>query len=423
MKYSEMNIEQPVLQAIKELGFEEPTEIQSKTIPLIKEGKDVIGQSETGSGKTAAFGIPILEKAVPGHSIQALIVAPTRELAEQIGKHLRDLAKHKKIHITVVYGGVGYESQINNMRNSEIIVGTPGRLLDHIRNGYLFLGHLKTFVLDEADKMFEMGFIEDVREILNHTPEKKQMLMFSATVNYDVEQLIKSYMANPVLIRTKSFVEQGLLKQCFYDVPRQDKFSLLFHLIHKEKPKLAIVFCGTRRQVDFVSRSLQRNGVNAMPLHGGLSQAKRNEIMDSFRGGKLHILVASDVAARGLDIKNVTHIFNYSIPKTPKEYVHRVGRTARMGNEGVAINLLDELDYQNFNRVLEDQRIQVEQLQLPSFQRIAVAPPRMDTRSGFGNREFGDRKFGNRNYQTDNRRPRYGGGSNYRAPRNQSSWR
>ena len=421
MKYSEMNIDKDILKAVHELGFEEPTEIQSKAIPIIKEGKDFIGQSETGSGKTAAFGIPILERVVAGHSVQALIVAPTRELVEQIGKNLRDFSKHKKIHITVVYGGVGYDQQINNMRNSEIIVGTPGRLLDHLRNGYLFLGHLKIFVLDEADKMFDMGFIDDVRELINHMPEKKQMLMFSATVNQDVEQLIKSYMANPVLIRTKSYVEQSLLKQYFYDVPRQDKISLLFHLINKDKPQLAIVFCSTRRQVDFVARSLQKNGVNSMPLHGGLSQSKRNEIMDGFRAGKLNILVASDVASRGIDIKNVTHIFNYGVPKTPKEYVHRVGRTARMGNEGVAINLLDETDYQNFNRVLEDHSIKVEQLQLPTFQRIHVAPPRMETREGFGGRVFGDRRFGNNN-QSGDRRPRYGGGSNYR-PRHSVKYR
>ncbi len=427
MKYSEMNLDKDLLKAIHEMGFEEPTDIQSKAIPLVKEGKDVIGQSETGSGKTAAFGLPILEKVVPGSSVQAIIIAPTRELAEQIGKHLRDFAKHKKLHITVIYGGVGYEQQINNMRNSEIIVGTPGRLLDHIRNGFLYLGHIKTFVLDEADKMFEMGFIEDIREILNHTPAKKQMLMFSATVNYDVEQLIKSYMVNPVLIRTKSYVEQSLLKQYYYDVPRQDKFSLLYHLLKKDNPKLAIVFCSTRRQVDFISRSLQRNGVNAMPLHGGLSQAKRNDIMDSFRAGKLNILVASDVAARGIDIKDVTHIFNYGIPKTPKEYVHRVGRTARMGNEGVAINLLDEMDYQNFNRVLEDHSIKVDQLPLPSFQRMQMAQPSFSDRGQrgqFGNRGgFGDNRGSGDNRMGGGRPPRYGGGNNFRPTRYSSHYR
>ncbi len=380
MKYSELNIQEPILKAITELGFEEPTEIQRKSIPIIREGKDVIGQSETGSGKTAAFGIPILEKIVEGGSIQALIIAPTRELAEQIAKHMKDFSKYRKTHIAVVYGGVGYEQQINNIKRAEIVVGTPGRLLDHLRNGYLFLGYLKTVVLDEADKMFEMGFIEDVGEILSHTPKKRQTLMFSATVSYEVQKLIESQTDHPVLIKTKDYVEKGLLKQVFYDVPRDQKFSLLIHLIQKENPKLGIVFCATRRQVDFISKNLYRNGINSMPLHGGLSQSKRNSIMEDFRGGKLHILVASDVAARGLDIKNVTHIFNFSIPKTPKEYIHRIGRTARMGNNGIAINLLDPADYENFNRVLSDHTIQVEQLSLPMFKKVPLIIERFGDR-------------------------------------------
>lgn len=406
-----MNIDPNIVKAIKEIGFEEPTEIQAKSIPLIKEGKDIIGQSETGSGKTAAFGIPILEKMVEGHSVQALIVAPTRELVEQIAKNFRDYSKYRKTHIAIVYGGVGYEQQIHNMRKAEVVVGTPGRLLDHLRNGYLFLGHLKIVVLDEADKMFEMGFIEDIRDILNHTPETKQTLMFSATVNYEIQQLIQSYMKHPVLIKTKDYVHTSLLKQVYYDVPRPRKFSLLVHLIKADKPKLAIVFCATRRQVDFVSNNLSRNGINAMPLHGGLSQARRNSIMDDFRANKLHVLVASDVAARGLDIKDVTHIFNYNIPKTPKEYIHRIGRTARMGSSGLAINLLDEGDYENFSRVLADHTIRVDQIQLPNFQPL----PTMVHRDSFS-RPSG--RFGNNQYEGMRSHSRYGNrGNSYRAPR------
>lgn len=410
MKYSELNIQEPILEAITEMGFEEPTEIQEKAIPMIREGKDVIGQSETGSGKTAAFGIPILEKIVEGASIQALIIAPTRELVEQIAKNLKDFSKHKKTHIAIVYGGVGYENQIHNIKRAEIIVGTPGRLLDHLRNGNLFLGYLKTAVLDEADKMFEMGFIEDVTEILSHTPKNRQTLMFSATVSDQIHQLIQSQMKQPVLVKTKEYVEKALLKQVFYDVPREQKFSLLVHLIQKEKPTLGIVFCATRRQVDLVSKNLYRNGVNSMPLHGGLSQPKRNQIMEDFRSGKLHILVASDVAARGLDIKNVTHIFNFSIPKTPKEYIHRIGRTARMGNSGIAINLLEPLDYENFNRVQEDHTIHVEQLSLPQMKRLPFFVER---------REEGFRPYGRgiQSHQRSFSGSRYGGGSSYRTPR------
>ena len=415
MKYSELNIQEPILKSIAEMGYEEPTEIQSKAIPIIREGKDLIGQSETGSGKTAAFGIPILEKIIEGGSIQALIVAPTRELVEQIARNLKEYSKHKKTHIAIIYGGVGYEHQIQNIRKAEIIVGTPGRLLDHLRNGNLFLGYLKTAVLDEADKMFEMGFIEDVQEILRHTPKNRQTLMFSATVSDQIQQLIETQMRRPVLIKTKEYVEKSLLKQVYYDVPREQKFSLLVHLIGKEKPTLGIVFCATRRQVDFVSKNLYRNGINSMPLHGGLSQPKRNQIMDDFRSGKLHILVASDVAARGLDIKNVSHIFNFSIPKTPKEYIHRIGRTARMGNSGIAINLLDQTDYENFNRVQQDHTIQVEQMQLPQFKKLAFVVERRE--GGFGARPYGSGGFHQNNFNRGSGNSRYGGGNRFRAPR------
>ncbi|MBI5061762.1 MAG: DEAD/DEAH box helicase [Candidatus Aenigmarchaeota archaeon] len=384
MKYSEMKVEEHILKAITDLGFDEPTEIQD-------------------------FGIPIIEKIVDGASIQALIVAPTRELAEQISRNLKEYSKYRKTHVAIVYGGVGYEQQIFNIRKAEIVVGTPGRLLDHLRNGNLFLNYVKTVVLDEADKMFEMGFIEDVQEILSHTPKNRQTLMFSATVSYEIQKLIETQMKSPALIKTKEYVEKSLLKQVFYDVPREQKFSLLVHLIQKENPTLGIVFCATRRQVDFVSRNLYRNGVNSMPLHGGLSQAKRNSIMDDFRAGKLHILVASDVAARGLDIKNVSHIFNFSIPKTPKEYIHRIGRTARMGMSGIAVNLLDQADYDNFNRVLEDHTIQVEQLPLPNFKRLAFITQRPSEERPF------NRGFGRRDSSMDSR-PRYGNMNRYRPP-------
>ncbi len=409
MELSKMKIQEPILKAITELGYEEPTEIQEKSIPLIREGKDVIGQSETGSGKTAAFGIPIIEKIVEGASIQALIVAPTRELAEQIARNLKEYSKYKKTHVAIVYGGVGYEQQIFNIRKAEIVVGTPGRLLDHLRNGNLFLNYVKTVVLDEADKMFEMGFIEDVQEILSHTPKHRQTLMFSATVSYEIQKLIETQMKSPVLIKTREYVEKSLLKQVFYDVPREQKFSLLVHLIQKENPTLGIVFCATRRQVDFVSKNLYRNGVNSMPLHGGLSQAKRNSIMDGFRAGKLHILVATDVAARGLDIKNVSHIFNFNIPKTPKEYIHRIGRTARMGNSGIAVNILDQTDYDNFNRVLEDHTIQVEQLPLPNFKRLAFFVERRESRFGSSPYRPGGHQRGNFHGES-----RYGRGNTFR---------
>ena len=370
MRYTEMNIEKPILDAILELGFKETTEIQEKAIPLVKAGKDVMGQSETGSGKTAAFGLPILEKVKQKAGIQALIVAPTRELAEQISKNLKSFSKNKKFFITTVYGGVSLNPQIEYLKIAEIVVGTPGRILDHLRRGTLHLEKVKFLVLDEADRMFDMGFIDDIKQIISLCPKDRQTLLFSATLNSQVQKIAERYMRDPERIKTKDFVKKELLKQIYYDVPRGEKFSLLVHLIQTEKPQLALVFCSTRREVDIISRNLYENGVKAMAMHGGLSQDKRNRVMESFRNQHINILVASDVAARGLDINDLTHIFNYSIPKNSKEYIHRIGRTARMGKAGVAINLLDEADYQNFNAVLNDHSIKVEQLELPSFKKL-----------------------------------------------------
>ncbi len=372
MKYAEMNLEKPILDAILELGFKEPTEIQERAIPIIKKGADVMGQSETGSGKTAAFGLPILEKVKHGFGIQSLIMAPTRELAEQIAKNLRSFSKHKKVFITTVYGGVSMNPQIENLKSADIVVGTPGRLLDHLRRNTLSLSKIKFLVLDEADRMLDMGFIDDITQIISLCPKERQTLLFSATFNHDVQKIALRYMKNPEKIKTQDFVKKELLKQVYYDVPRGEKFSLLVHLMKAENPRLALVFCSTRREVDIVARNLYENGIKAMALHGGLSQEKRNRVMESFRNQHINILVASDVAARGLDIKDLTHIFNYSIPKTSKEYVHRVGRTARMGKSGLAINLLDEMDYNNFNAVLRDHSIKVEQMELPQFQRVFV---------------------------------------------------
>ena len=283
MKYTEMGLEKAILDAILELGFTEPTEIQEKSIPLIKKGADIMGQSETGSGKTAAFGLPILEKIKHGFGIQSLIVAPTRELAEQIAKNLRSFSKHKKTSVTTVYGGVSMGPQVENLKGADIVVGTPGRLLDHLRRNTLNLNKVKFLVLDEADRMLDMGFIDDIKQIISLCPKDRQTLLFSATFNYDVQKIASGYMKAPVKIKTQDFVKKEFLKQIYYDVPRGEKFSLLVHLIQAENPQLALVFCGTRRDVDQVARNLYENGIKAMALHGGLSQEKRNRVMDSFR--------------------------------------------------------------------------------------------------------------------------------------------
>src|SRR3989338_2316211 len=397
MKYTEMNIEKPILQAIAELGFEEATKIQEKGISAIQERKDVIGQSETGSGKTAAFGIPIIEKVERGKGIQALIVAPTRELVEQIAENLRQFSKYKRSNITTVYGGVSINPQIDYLRNTDIVVGTPGRLLDHINRGTINFSRTKFVVLDEADKMFEMGFVDDTKRIFEALPREKQVLMFSATINKDVLYIAGRYMKNPLKIQTNKYVEKRLLKQVYYNIKPHEKFSLLTHLLKAQRAGKALVFCGTRGEVDAVAKNLYKQGIDARAIHGGLTQHRRNSIMDDFKQNGLTVLVASDVAARGIDVKDLTHIFNYNIPKTSKEYVHRIGRTARMGDSGIAINLLCEKDYENFNRVLSDHTLEIEKMQAPNFERVQfvfVNERRGEFRGNRFSNRFGKNKFG-----------------------------
>ena len=365
---------QPELKKIfLELGFEEMTDIQKKSIPLIQEGKDVIGQSQTGSGKTVAFGFPMLEKVSHNHGIQSLVLVPTRELCEQVTSELRKFAKYKKANINSIYGGVSISPQIENLRYADIVVGTPGRILDHLQRDTINLSRVRILVLDEADKMFEMGFIDDVKKIISQVPRERQTLLFSATISTQVHDIVQNYMKNPAKIKVQSYVEQEKMAQYFYNVNSRDKFSLLIHILKHESPKLAIIFCATRKRVDVVGTNLNRNGVKALSLHGGLSQSRRKKSLEMFHKNEARILVASDVAARGLDIKNVSHIINYDSPKTSKEYIHRIGRTARAGKEGKVISLISEPDYENFRNVLGDRSIVVQQLQLPEFQRVPFA--------------------------------------------------
>ncbi|MFH1590681.1 MAG: DEAD/DEAH box helicase [archaeon] len=383
MKYEDMKLSQPIKEALAKMDFLEATPIQAQAIPIGIEGKDILGQSETGSGKTAAFGVPIAERCIKGAGIQAVILGPTRELVVQIAHVLRRIVTPKGLHVASIYGGVAINPQIDKLMTAEIVVGTPGRMLDHLDRQTMDLSKIRIAVLDEADKMFEMGFIEDVERIFSAMPTKKQSMLFSATIGTEIRGLAERRMHDPVTISTQDFVEKKFLKQFYYDVPRNKKFSLLVHIFKQENPRLAIIFCGTRRETDFVETNLVENGIVAKALHGGLTQVKRERVMDDFRNNSIHALVATDVAARGLDISNVTHIFNYSIPSTSKEYIHRIGRTARMGAEGKAISLLDDNDYDNFNAVLSDHSIQVTKMEAPDFPRAKVGRrPSMDQGRG-----------------------------------------
>ena len=370
MDDKEIKLQPELNKVINELGYTEWTEIQIKAIPLIQQDLDVIGQSKTGSGKTAAFGFPIIERTIHGLGIQCLILVPTRELCEQVTSELNKFAKYKKLNILAVYGGVSINPQIHYLPKADIVVGTPGRILDHLGRRTLNLSKVRTLVLDEADKMFEMGFIDDIKEIISYVPKNRQTLLFSATMSSEVYDIVKHYMKSPQIIKAVSYVDEALLTQHYYNVESRDKFSLLTHLLKKEYKGLTLIFCATRHMVDQLARNLYKQGLSSERLHGGLSQNKRKESMDKFHQNKIDILVASDVAARGLDIKNVNHVINYDMPKTSKEYIHRIGRTARAGSEGNVISLISQPDHDNFRRILEDRSIKVERIEIPEFERI-----------------------------------------------------
>jgi ATP-dependent RNA helicase DeaD len=356
--------------AVLDLGFSEFTEIQEKCIPLIQQGRDVIGLSFTGSGKTAAFGFPTLEKVIPGNGLQLLVVVPTRELCNQVAKEFRKFTKYRKTFIVEIYGGVSIEPQIVHLRHADVVVGTPGRLLDHLSRSTINTGGVRMLVLDEADKMFEMGFIDDMKRIISKIPVESQKLLFGATMPPEIMAITRNYMKNPLKVKMQSYVDKSKLVQHYYDISREEKFSLLVHILENEPKGLSIIFCGTRQFVDFVDDNLKRQNIKSQALHGGITQARRNQIMDEFHGGKLDVLVASDVAARGLDIKNVNLIINYDIPRTSVEYIHRIGRTARAGSEGKVISLLSREDHNNFRKVLEDRSLLIENMKLPKYKRV-----------------------------------------------------
>jgi len=372
---------------IGNLGFSEPTQIQALSIPHIMEGKDVIGESATGSGKTLAFGCAIAERVIPRGGLQALILTPTRELAEQVKDSLKQLCN---LNIIAVYGGVAIGPQINSLPRTDVVVATPGRMLDHLNRRTIDTSKVSLMVLDEADRMFEMGFIEDVEQIIRACPSRKQTLFFSATISSRVKSLANNYMVKPEIVMAKKHVDPSKLKQVYYDVDRNMKLSLLVHLLQHEKSGLVMVFCNTRRNTDFVVKNLKANQVNAIAIHGGLTQNKRTRTIELFNGAKVGVLVCTDVASRGLDIDNVSHIYNYDLPKDANDYVHRIGRTARAGEEGIVVNLLCDVDHDNFSRILNDYDFKIEKVEKPYVKRVMAV--RVEEVRQFGNR----RRFDNR---------------------------
>ena len=371
-EFEKLGLSKDILKILDKAGFGEPTEIQKKTIPLVLAGRDVIGSSATGSGKTLAFASSMIEQLKPNEYVQALILTPTRELAEQVASSIRSFSKEKHLDVIAVYGGVDIQTQMRKIRKVDIIVATPGRVLDHINRRTLRLDHVKFLVLDEVDRMFDMGFHKDVEMILKECPTQRQTMLFSATISPDIDYLAKKYTKNPVEITVESYVDPSKLNQIYYDVPTHLKFSLLVHLLKEEKSDLEMIFCSTRRNVDFVTDNLVNIGIDATAIHGGLAQNKRLKILNDFHGKGVKILVCTDVAARGLDIKGVSHVYNYDLPKTSDEYIHRIGRTARAGNKGKAINLLSSRDYENFGNILSNKSLGITLEKLPKLDVINV---------------------------------------------------
>ena len=392
MKFEDMRIETSINDSLKNIGFKTPTEIQIETIPLIKKGHDVIGQSETGSGKTAAFGIPIVEKVEKGKGIQAIILAPTRELAKQISNDLKTYSRFKYLYIQTIYGGVSIRPQITGLRTADIVVGTPGRMLDHMSRKTINTRDVKFFVLDEADKMIDMGFLEDIEEIERKIPKKRQTLLFSATMPFRLRKMRDKFTRNPKKIKTKDKVSENFLKQYYCDIDQRRKFSLLVHLIKKEQPHMALIFCTTRKAVNEISMNLKQNKIRALFLHGGLTQAKREKTLEDFHKGKVNIMVATNVASRGLDIQNVSHVFNYSIPRDMEDYTNRIGRTARAGKSGKAISLLSKDDHEHFRRIMNRfsyniEKMEISDLKLLKFKRYVRNEN--NRRRNFRNSRFG----------------------------------
>lgn len=397
-----LNTNPGISKAISDLGYTELTQIQQKCIPYIREGKDVVGQSSTGSGKTVAFALPILERLEPGKGVQSLILTPTRELCVQVTDAISDLGKYMHVKVASVFGGVGIEPQIHAIRTAEIVVGTPGRIIDHIRRGTVNFANVKVLVLDEADRMFDMGFVDDVEFIIRNVPEKRQTLLFSATIPHEIHRLIEKHLKSPVMIKAEVYVAGHLLKQFYYDVDQREKFSLLVHLLRKNPNGLSIVFCATRTEANIVGRNLVRHGLRSMTIHGGLTQNRRLDAIEALKSRDINVLVATDVAARGLDIKNVSHVYNYDVPKTSEEYVHRIGRTARAGEEGTAVTLLTRRDHDNFRAVLRDRSLEIEKGERLEFEMVGFSRGERFEEDGY---DRGRGRYGHGNYR---RRPAMG---------------
>jgi ATP-dependent RNA helicase DeaD len=368
--FQEFGLEPKVLRAITEMGFEESTPIQEKTIPLAIEGRDLIGQAQTGTGKTAAFGVPLVNKIeIKEENIVALVMCPTRELAIQVAEEIGKLGRFKGTRSLAIYGGQDIVKQIRALKKKpQIIIGTPGRLLDHINRKTIKLDDVRTVVLDEADEMLDMGFMDDIQSILSLVPTDRHTMLFSATMPANIQKLAHQFLRNPehVSVIPKQ-VSAPTIEQAYIELHEKQKFEALSRLIDMESPELAIIFGRTKRRVDELAEALQKRGYPAEGLHGDLSQNQRDNVMRKFRDGSIDVLVATDVAARGLDVSGVTHVVNFDLPQDPESYVHRIGRTGRAGKEGKAWTFVTPREIDHLHFIEKVTRHKINKKPLPSL--------------------------------------------------------
>ncbi|UCF32809.1 MAG: DEAD/DEAH box helicase [Phycisphaerales bacterium] len=341
-RFAELGIEPRFLKALTKMGFTEPTEIQRALIPPALKGRDILGQARTGTGKTAAFGLPLLQQLDPAGHLQAICLAPTRELAVQVTAEIRRLAEFAKLHIVAIYGGQKMATQRHELgRKPHFVVGTPGRVWDFMGRGTLNIEHVRFVVLDEVDRMLDIGFRDDIRKILGRIKTEHQTIFVSATLDEEIKRLASRFMKDPLEVNvSRDHLTVEEVDQWYVSVERHDKFRLLKLILKEEDPSTAIVFCNTKAMVRKLAQKLHNAGVNAQAIEGDLVQRKRDRVMSKFRKHQIRLLVATDLAARGIDVSAITHIINYDIPADPEVYVHRIGRTARMGERGVAITFV-----------------------------------------------------------------------------------
>ncbi len=377
MTFQEMGLSDAVLRALEEAGFSEPTPIQEQVIPLQIWHNDVIAQAQTGTGKTAAFGIPLIERLSPRqrddgkHTTDALILTPTRELASQVSEELRKIGLYKSLSVVTIYGGVSIEQQVRTLRRrTNIIVGTVGRVLDHLSRGTINLSGVRHFVLDEADEMLDMGFIEDIQTIMQSLPEKRQILLFSATMSPEIDRIAAKYMNQPSTVSvSNSNILVPRISQWLYKVKSWERFEGLCRILSFHRPELALIFCQTKRDVDELYRQLHERGYKAEALHGDYSQHQRDQVMQKFRNHELDLLIATDLAARGIDSK-LDMVVNYNVPENPETYVHRIGRTGRAGREGLAITFVSQEDYRQLYAIEKLIKIRLQYRDLPTREEL-----------------------------------------------------